>query len=256
MLIQKLYYRHRRLNLIMVLAALALAALACGTAAAPTATPVPPTPVPPTPVPPTAVPPTAIPPTAIPPTAEPTTGGESAPAPSSLGGGVSFLDVVNETSIPICYLYVAPSTSDEWGDNQLQPGNMIDGGSTFTLTDIPPDTYDLLAQDCSSNGVAQEFGVEFTADGITWTLSSNTVELVLVNESSVTLCYLYVSPSTSDDWGPDQFGDDTIVDPGGTFTLTGIEPGQYDMLVESCDGQSLEEYGLDLSQNFTYTITD
>jgi hypothetical protein len=254
-------YRSRGFGFFVVLAALALAALACGAggAAAPTATPVPPTPVPPTPVPPTPIPPTAAPPTAAPPTAAPSTGGDSQPAPSTLGnggGGVSYLDVVNETGIQICYLYVAPSTSEEWGDNQLQSGKMIEGGSTFTLTDIPAGTYDLATQDCQGDGVAQEFGVEFTADGVTWTLSTDTVELVLVNDSSATICYLYVSPSEAEDWGPDQFGEDTVLDPGATFTLTGVEPGQYDMLVESCDGLTLEEYGLDLTQNFTYTVND
>jgi hypothetical protein len=255
--------RSRRFGFFVVLAVLALAALACGAggAAAPTATPVPPTPVPPTPVPPTPIPPTPVPPTAAPPTAAPSTGGDSQPAPSTLGNGsgsgeVSYLDVVNETDIQICYLYVAPSTSEEWGDNQLQSGNTIGGGSTFTLTDIPAGTYDLLVQDCQNNGVAQEFGVEFTPDGITWTLSADTVEFVLVNDSSVAICYLYLSPSSAEDWGPDQFGEDTVLEPGATFTLTGVEPGQYDMYVESCEGHTLEEYGLDLTQDFTYTVND
>jgi hypothetical protein len=254
-------HRRRKFGFFVVLAALALAALACGAGGAAAPTPVPPTPVPPTPVPPTPVPsPTAVPPTAAPPTAAPSTGGDSQPAPSSLGGNgggaASYLDIVNDTGIQICYLFVAPSTSEDWGDNQLQSGNTIEGGSTFTLTDIPAGTYDLLAEDCQNNGVAQEFGVEFTPDGITWTLSPNTTELELINNSSVAICYLYVSPSDSDEWGPDQLGENTVVDPGATFTLTGIEPGQYDMRVESCEGDSLEEYGLDLTQNFTYTVND
>jgi hypothetical protein len=258
-------YRSKKFSFFIVLSVLTLGALACGVggAAEPTATPVPPTPIPPTPVPPTATPqPTAVPPTAAPPTAAPSTGGDSQPAPSSLGSGssTSGLDIVNEANIEICALFVTPSTSEEWGDNQLGSGNTIAVGETFTLTDIPVGTYDLLVEDCQGNGLAQEFDVEFTEEGITWTLSGNvdesTVQLDLINDSSATLCYLYVSPSDAEDWGPDQFGEETILEPGMTFTLEGIVPGQYDMLVESCDGLTLEEYGLDLTQDFTYTVAD
>lgn len=256
--------RNKNFGFFVVLAALALATLACGVGGGepPTPTVPPPTAPPPTPIPPTLAPsPTAAPPTAAPPTAAPSTGGDSPPAPSSLGSGssTSGLDIVNESNVEICALFVTPSTSEEWGDNQIGSTGAVAQGETFTLTDIPVGTYDLLAEDCQGNGLAQEFDVVFTEEGITWTLSGDieesTVQLDLINDSSVALCYLYVSPSDAEDWGPDQFGE-AVLEPGMTFTLEGIVPGQYDMLIESCDGLTLEEYGLDLTQDFTYTVND
>jgi hypothetical protein len=48
--------------------------------------------------------------------------------------------------------------------------------------------------------------------------------------SNYDIHHLYVSHYTDRNWGPDQLGDD-IVEPGETFTLTGIQPGTYDIKI-------------------------
>ncbi len=235
----------RRWIIVGAVSMLALSALACGVGPQPTATPLP-TPVPPTatPVPPTPVPPTEVP--AGKPTAQP--GGGT--------GSVGALDIVNETDLTICYVYISPTDAAEWGDDRLGADNVIGAYETFTITDIPVGMYDLRADDCDNNTLVQQFGVEMTTAGVTWTISPNTVALTVINNSSYEVCYLYVSPSTSDEWGPDQLGESQTIPSGTTFTLEGIEPGLYDLRAETCGGDFVEEYEIDLTTNFEYTITD
>ena len=59
--------------------------------------------------------------------------------------------------------------------------------------------------------------------------------LVARNQSSVSIYYLYVSPSTSPSWGPDQLGT-RILDPGETFQLDIILCDRdYDLKAEYAD---------------------
>lgn len=246
-----------RLALLTVLVMLALAALACGIGGdEPTAEPT---------TPPTAQP--AVEPTQQPteqPVVEPTTApvdntstaGGSKSSGGDVGSGI-VLDVVNNTSSTVCYLYLSPSENTEWGDDQLGAETVIASGEYFTLTDILAGTYDLRADDCDSNILVQNFGIEMTStEGYTWTLSDSQVTLTVINNSSIDICYLYVSPSTDDEWGPDQLGPETILYAGNTFAVEGIDPGSYDMRIEGCTEGDLEEYGLDLSTDFEYTVTD
>ncbi len=229
----------RRLSLLVVVSALALASLAClGSGQPPTATPLPPTPVPPT----------EVPPTPVPPTAEPQ---PAQPAAAQAG----TLDIVNQSNSTICYVYVSPTTSAEWGDDQLGAGNVVAPGTTFTITNVPEGTYDLRADDCDNNPIVEEFGVVVTPAGITWTISGITSTLVVVNATSLEICYLYLSSSNSGDWGPDQLGTQTLPS-GMRFTLTGLEPDSYDLRVETCNGIWKEEYGLNLRTDLEFTFTD
>jgi len=65
----------------------------------------------------------------------------------------------------------------------------------------------------------------------------------VVNSSSYTIGYLYISPSSSSDWGPDQLGS-YVIDPGETFTVYDIEVGSYDIMVQDLDhGELASTYG-------------
>ncbi len=72
--------------------------------------------------------------------------------------------------------------------------------------------------------------------------SEDTVSVTLVNESDETICYLYFSPTTSTEWGTDLLTTATAVDPGSEFTFE-VAPSEYDMRVDDCDGDSLDEIG-------------
>jgi hypothetical protein len=67
--------------------------------------------------------------------------------------------------------------------------------------------------------------------------SSGPATLEVRNNTSTSIWYLYVSPSTDSTWGPDQLGAN-IIAPGGTFRLTGITcDRQYDLRVDSSSSQ-------------------
>jgi hypothetical protein len=79
--------------------------------------------------------------------------------------------------------------------------------------------------------------------------------LTVINQSSVEICYVYISSSESDSWGEDWLGDDSIR-PGKRRQFR-LPEGEYDVKAEDCDGNMLEEHrGVDLSGNVAWTIED
>ena len=61
--------------------------------------------------------------------------------------------------------------------------------------------------------------------------------LTLVNTSGYNIEHLYLSSSDTDRWGPDQLGRHTL-ESGGSFTLTDIRPGEYDIKFVDEDGDT------------------
>lgn len=59
--------------------------------------------------------------------------------------------------------------------------------------------------------------------------------VVVINQSSYVIHSLYISPTASDEWGPDQLGED-VIPPGGTMTFTGIHCGTYDVRLTNPSG--------------------
>ena len=59
--------------------------------------------------------------------------------------------------------------------------------------------------------------------------------LTVRNRSANPVYRLYVSPSNTERWGPDQLGN-RVIFPGNEFTLTNILPREYDL-------KAVDEYG-------------
>ncbi len=202
-------------NWLVLLAAgaLLLAALACGPA----------TLVSPTAAPPTAVPPTQAPPTPIPPTQAPS--------------GVAQLTLKNDSGITLCAVYISPTESESWGENALANNEALRSGSQQVFQ-VPEGSYDLRADDCDGNLVAYYFGVDL-AGHQTWSLDPvQRAPVLVVNNSSQEVCYLYISPADSETWGPDWMGKDTTIPAGGTRTFQ-VPLGTYDLRADGCDHNPL-----------------
>ena len=93
----------------------------------------------------------------------------------------------------------------------------------------------------------------FGDDGSPGTNVSNAT-LVVVNNSSYNIYELYVSLSTSSEWGSDQLSS-VIYSGGGTFTLNDIPPGEYDLWADTGSGISWSRYYVLLEEGATWTWT-
>jgi len=108
--------------------------------------------------PPTAAQPALPPPTALPPTQPP-------PPPQA---NTVTLTLINRFDQDVCYVHISPSEEDTWGDDWLSETETIapEASRAFELT---PGTYDLLAEDCDYNTLAEEYGVDIF-EALEWTI--------------------------------------------------------------------------------------
>jgi hypothetical protein len=174
----------------------------------------------------------------------------------------SNLYIVNNSSQTICYFYASYTTDTNWGADWLGTSNTIPPGTTFTFTGVGAGSYDFKADDCSNNEIASDHGIDFpTYD--TWTLSDTssgntggTYNFYIVNNSSQTVCYLYISPDTSPDWGEDWLGSATI--PAGTsYTFYSVAANVYDIKAEDCSHNQIVTYDkFDFPTYDTFTISN
>jgi len=79
-------------------------------------------------------------------TAAPSTDATATTAPAS-GDIVAKFDFSNTGTLDICQLFLSPTTTNDWGPDQLA-GQKIPAGQKFTLTNIPAGTYDAKAVAC------------------------------------------------------------------------------------------------------------
>jgi hypothetical protein len=167
------------------------------------------------------------------------------------------LAVLNQTTSDICYLYVTQAASDDWGPDQLGDTDTISPGSTFTVTNIPAGSFDVLSEDCNHNVISWNYGVSLEGQTeFTLTVSGAPDILILENNSSKQFCALYISPPDATSWGRSQLNSDHPVDASTQRTFV-IGPGTWDLRAETCDGQSVERTGEVIDQgDTTWTLTD
>jgi hypothetical protein len=86
---------------------------------------------------------------------------------------------------------------------------------------------------------------------------SSQTNLNLQNNFTVPACFVYISPSTSDEWGDDWLGDEEVIPPGDTKTFQ-LEPNQLiDVYILDCNGDLLyESYEIDLSAEEVLVILE
>lgn len=81
------------------------------------------------------------------------------------------------------------------------------------------------------------------------------VALTLVNQSNSVICYVYISPAQNKDWGADWLGESETIGIGGARTFM-IEPGQYDLEADDCDGNLVAlQWNTPITADATWTVT-
>jgi len=88
--------------------------------------------------------------------------------------------------------------------------------------------------------------------------SAFALELQVTNKSKASLHHLYLSASSQKEWGPDQLGSGSsdTVEPGATFTLHGIQAGNYDVKITTQDGTECEVNDAAFDESKEWVITE
>ena len=170
------------------------------------------------------------------------------------GSGDIDITIANRSPDEICYVLMSPSADDAWGDDWLGGGETIMPGATQVFS-LDSGTYDVRVESCDE--VAMATGWEISRDTtVTAGASGADVRLMISNESSSEICYIYVSPTTGDDWGDDWMGEMESLQ-SGMMRLFYVEADAYDLQAADCDGDVLsEEYEVDLTEDLTWTLND
>ena len=132
----------------------------------------------------------------------------------------------------------------------LMFGILACGGSTDdesqTVREAPPSVEEVAGEDSQED---KSTGNEDEGASV-----SGDAELIVENLADDSICFLYVSPSESSDWGDDQLGDSTVIDPGDSWSVFDVPIGTYDLRAEMCEGDFVEEAGVVLDGEYTWTI--
>jgi hypothetical protein len=64
-------------------------------------------------------------------------------------------------------------------------------------------------------------------------------QLIIRNNSSWDFHYVYISPSSQGEWGPDQLGNDTIPS-GSSYNFTGVGCNTWDVKIVDEDGDTCQ----------------
>jgi len=87
-------------------------------------------------------------------------------------------------------------------------------------------------------------------------MQTSMAELTLINDTSNVICYVFITPIESEDWGDDWLGSDELLSPGDSHTFQ-IPNGTYHLAALDCGDQILaEEYDVDISGMMEWTIQE
>ncbi len=75
----------------------------------------------------------------------------------------------------------------------------------------------------------------------------------IINSSNETIYYVYMSPVSQSTWGPDLLGS-RVLQQGQMFTLSNLQPGQWDLRVVDASGNYKEWRNQRLDPGGTYTL--
>lgn len=91
----------------------------------------------------------------------------------SIGGGGSagpgVFRLNNQSGQTICFVYISPTTSSEWGSDWLGATEVVENGHTRDFN-VAAGDYDLRADTCDGTAIAEVYGITVASSGYTWTV--------------------------------------------------------------------------------------
>ncbi len=168
--------------------------------------------------------------------------------------GTLKISISNQGPYDICYVQISGSEQEEWGRDWLGEQEKIAPGASKTFN-VDAGTYDVKVMTCEQYTLATFWGID----------SNTTVEvggkglvpLVVSNQSTTEICYLYIVPSSSNSWGEDWLGKSESIPPQEGGRVFFVQPGTYDLSTQDCDRNDLvTRSGLQITEATSWTISD
>jgi len=147
--------------------------------------------------------------------------------------GTATLTLYNVSAQPVCYVYIS-STGDDRGDNRLGAGEVVSPTKSQEFV-VQRGAYHLWAGDCNHQEIdaRRDFAISGVAD---WIIGSSLAKLTLHNNFEQLVCYVYISPTSSDKWGSNCLEPGEEVAPGQSREFA-VRQMVYDLKAENCDHQ-------------------
>lgn len=79
--------------------------------------------------------------------------------------------------------------------------------------------------------------------------------VTIKNKSDWSITHFFLSPTETEEWGPDQLGDD-VIGTGDTFTLTGVPCDAYDVRLVDEDGDECVVAEVDICADNGWVISN
>lgn len=71
--------------------------------------------------------------------------------------------LVNEAQMPVCFVFISPTTDTSWGSDQLGEQEIINNGASRDFV-LPVDIYDVLLLDCDGNDLLESREIDLTGN--------------------------------------------------------------------------------------------
>jgi serine/threonine protein kinase len=195
-------------------------------------------------------------PTATPtPTPTPTSTPTPTPTNTPVATAVpeALMNFSNETGTDICWLYVSGNALDNgWGGDLLGSDEVLTVSETADL-DVPPGTYDFLAEDCDQNVIDWIFGYTIQDDDTGVRMLGYDSELIIENNSGEQMCEVYIWEQGWDDWSPNLIISGHEMD-NNTSRSFALPTATYSMLARTCSALEAQRDDQEIDGTFTWTL--
>jgi hypothetical protein len=168
------------------------------------------------------------------------------------------LVIINDSAEDtICQVYFSRTTNDEWENNRLGLFSSLEPGASESF-EVDADMYDIRMEDCDHNLLLQELEMDVTGEYEVRYAGRGETDAVLTisNDAQTPICWVYFSSSDSMEWGGDQLGVEQTLDPGNSRSFE-VASDTYDILLADCEENTLlEEYEVEITDEYTLTYSE
>jgi len=180
------------------------------------------------------------------------------PSPTPTITPIPSLLLDNQSGQDICGVYISPSSLDSWGENDLYEDEEISEGGMRGF-ELEAGTYDIVVDDCDENSVDIWWELEIGAELVTLEIeprpgTEGDLTITLTNDADTPICYVFIYPGGTDDYGVDWLGAQETVRANDSRSFQ-IPSGTYDMVALDCDFEEIDfAAGVAITGDYTWRV--